>query len=131
MGTIWLSNTNGCWIDVWDKKNFEGNHQRLYGPIDMALLRLGESDWSSKLMSLRTGPSAYLECFEDLNIPHSIYWLMPNQEVANVEQLPCSDDIDSIRLYDRPPFLQERGYAKYVAQVSTQREAVQSSRLMC
>ena len=131
MGTIWLTPSNGCWMDVWDQPQFAGNHQRVHGPIDLVLLRLCEADWSPKIMSLRVGPAAYCECFEDLNVPASIYWLLPGQEVANVTALPCNDEIDSIRIFDRPPFSQERGYAAYTAQIGHTNREPAPLRLMC
>ena len=114
MGKIWIGNSNGCWLDVWDGVRCKGNHQRLIGPIDLPYLRVAEPGWDSQVCSMIVGPNAYVQCFEDLNFYDSVFWLLPNERVDDVTDLPCNDDIDSIRLYDRPPFAHEPGYAAYM-----------------
>ncbi|HSV14396.1 MAG TPA: hypothetical protein VLI90_09060 [Tepidisphaeraceae bacterium] len=56
------------------------------------------------------GPNAYIQCYEDLNFFDSVFWLLPDQRVEDTAQLACNDDIDSLRLFDRPPFAHEPAY---------------------
>jgi hypothetical protein len=114
MGKLWIGETNGCWIDVWDKPGFSGHHRRLWGPADFPYMRIAEANWNPQVQSLQAGPNAYLQFYEDLNFHDSVFWVLPNQRVDDVTQLSCNDEIDSLRIYDRPPFAHEPGYAAYM-----------------
>ena len=114
MGRMLTARSNGCWLDVFDAQNFTGNHRRLLGPAEFLGLRIREKDWSDSLLSLNVGPVAYVQCFDSGRFFDSVFWLLPNQAVETMEELDCSDGIDSIRLYDRPPFAHEPGYAAYM-----------------
>ena len=114
MGGLWLGESNGCWIDLWDGPAFNGQKVRLWGPNDFVLLRVGEPDMLSTVQSIRVGPGAYVQCYEDLNFPATVVWLLPNQTVKSVADMQGSDDLDSIRIFDRPPFGREPGYSAYM-----------------
>ncbi len=114
MGKMWMNLSNGCWVDVWDQPQQTGKHVRLVGPVDLPYLRLAGAGWEPLVQSLVVGPNAYVQCYEDLNFDDSVFWLLPNQRVDNVADLRCNDEIDSMRLYDRPPFAHEPGYAAYM-----------------
>ena len=114
MGKIWLAPSNGCWVDVWDKPQRKGERVRVIGPVDLPYLRLSASELGREAGSLVVGPNAYVQCYEDLNFHDSVFWLLPNQRVDDVADLRCGDEIDSMRVWDRPPFAQEPGYAAYM-----------------
>jgi hypothetical protein len=114
MGKLWIGETNGCWIDVWDKPGFSGHYRRLLGPADYPYLRIAEQGWNPQVQSLVAGPNAYAQFYEDLNFHDSVFWVLPNQRVENVDDLGCNEEIDSLRIYDRPPFAHEPGYAAYM-----------------
>jgi hypothetical protein len=120
MGKLWIGETNGCWITLWDKPNCKGHTQRLYGPADFPYLRVGEENWNPQAQSVVVGPNAYVQCYEDLNFFDSVFWLLPNQRVDNLGNLAFSDEIDSIRIFDRPPFAHEPGYAAYMLWAANQ-----------
>ncbi len=42
MGKLWIGETNGCWLDVWDKPDFSGHFVRLIGPADFPYIRIGD-----------------------------------------------------------------------------------------
>ena len=42
-------------------------------------------------------------------------WVPPDRRVADVSELARDEDLDSIRLFDRPPFAGEPGFAAYEA----------------
>ena len=119
MGKLWVNISNGCWLDVWDLPGRKGRHARVIGPVDLPYLRLADNEWEPLVQSLVVGPNAYVQCYEDLNFHDSVFWLLPNQVVDNVADLRCNDEIDSVRLYDRPPFAHEPGYAAYMLWAST------------
>lgn len=119
MGKIWLGESNGCWLRLWDETDFRGHSARLYGPADYPYLRIASGGWAAEVRSLQAGPNVYVQCFEDLNFYDSVVWILPNQRVQDVHELPCGDEIDSIRLFDRPPFAHEPGYAAYMLWAET------------
>ena len=75
MGKLWVGETNGCWIDLWDKRGSKGQSVRLYGPADFPHLRFAEAGWNAQIQSLQVGPGAYVQCYEDLNFFDSVFWL--------------------------------------------------------
>ena len=114
MGTIALNRSNGCWLDVHDAARFTGNSRRLHGPADYLGLRIREKDWGDQIASLAVGPVAYVQCYHADTFDDTVFWLLPNQLVEVVEELNFAERVDSIRLYDRPPFAHEAGYAAYM-----------------
>ena len=114
MGKLWITPSNGCWVDLWDQTQCRGRQLRLTGPADYPYVRVAVDGWNGQVHSLIVGPNAYVQCYEDLNFHDSVFWLLPNQRVDDVADLGCGDDIDSMRLYDRPPFAYEPGYAAYM-----------------
>src|SRR5688572_3523158 len=104
MGRMLLNRSNGCWLDVYDAEKFTGNTRRLHGPADFPGLRIRERDWRDRIASLADGPCAYAQCYDAINFDETIFWLLPNQEAERVEELTATERVDSIRLYDRPPF---------------------------
>jgi len=114
MGKMWTNRSNGCWVDVFDREQFSGNTRRLHGPAEFLGLRIREKEWGDQLFSLNVGPGAYVQCFDSHQFFESVFWLLPNQAVETLEELDCGDGIDSIRIYDRPPFAHEPGYAAYM-----------------
>ena len=114
MGKLWVGETNGCWLEIWDKPRFSGNCLRMLGPADFPGLRVGDARWSPQVRSITVGPNAYVQLYEDLNFHDSVYWLLPNQRVDDFAELACSDELDCMRVFDRPPFSHEPGYAAYM-----------------
>ena len=109
-----MTPSNGCWVDVWDQPRCKGRHHRLIGPVDLPYLRVADPGGDPTVCSLVVGPNAYVQCYEDLNFHDSVFWLLPNQRVDDVADLQCNDEIDSLRLWDRPPFAHEPGYSAYM-----------------
>ena len=114
MGKIWVGRTNGCWVEAWASPRYQGEKVRVYGPIDLPYVRVSEGEWGDQVASLLVGPNAYVQGYEDLNFHDSVFWLLPNQRVDDVADLRCNDEIDSLRLWDRPPFAHEPGYSAYM-----------------
>ncbi len=127
MGKLWVNPSNGCWVDVYDQPRCQGRHLRLIGPVELAYLRFADDAWEPQVQSLVVGPNAYVQCYEDLNFQDSVFWLLPHQRVDDVADLACNDEIDSMRLFDRPPFAQEPGYAAYMLWASAQATRAQKA----
>jgi len=53
-----------CWMDIYDKANFQGAHQRIEGPAQIpSLSKLGGQDWSNRIESVRIGADAEATAF--------------------------------------------------------------------
>ena len=113
MARICVSQSRGCWVDLFEQPGFRGRTLRLFGPGSYVNLWVAPEDWGEEARSLVAGPAAYVQCFEELNFPGSVLWLVPGQRVADVASLPPDGVMDSIRLLDRPPFASEPGFAAY------------------
>jgi len=114
MATFRITHSNGCWVDVFDADFFNGNTRRLIGPADFPGLRIRESQWGHEIGSVRVGPAAYVQCFDARDFSGTVFWLLPNQTVERMDELNAREPVDSIRLFDRPPFAHEPGYAPYM-----------------
>jgi hypothetical protein len=113
MAKLWISQTKGCWVDLFEVVHFRGRRIRLFGPADYLNLWIGPEEWGDEARSLLAGPSAYVLAFEELNLEPSAVWLAPNQRVADVSDLPTEEELDSLRLFDRPPFASEPAFDAY------------------
>ena len=100
-------------MDLFEGPHFTGKRLRLSGPADYVNLWVGPEEWGDEVRSVIVGPSAYVQCFEELNFEDSVVWLVPNQRVTNVADLPTREEMDSVRLFDRPPFGSEPGFHSY------------------
>lgn len=113
-GGIRLGRSNGCWIDLFDAENFQGNRIRLYGPADFPGLRLVDDNSDRAVMSLRIGRGAYVQCFVLEDSTGTLIWLLPGQNLERISGTGISAELNSIRLCDRPPFAHEAGFTEYM-----------------
>src|SRR5438046_1803930 len=120
MGKLKLGRSNGCWIDIFDAEHLQGHTRRLHGPADFPGMRIRENGWGESIASLVVGPVAYVQCFDSHNFDDTVFWLLPNQRLETVADLDLHAPVDSIRLYDRPPFAQEPAYAAYMLWAASQ-----------
>lgn len=99
--------TEGCWVQVWEHKNFTGRSVRFDGPTEDP--KLGDDSWSGggeigdDIDSLVTGPRAWFEGFEDENFSDSVIRVPPDTRMADLDVQDIGDNIDSYRLYDSKP----------------------------
>lgn len=55
-----------CWIEVFDRTDFEGNRVRIEGPAALpSLTRLGGGDWSDRIESVVVGPAASVTVYRN------------------------------------------------------------------
>jgi hypothetical protein len=127
MGTMRLNRASGCWVDLFDGTRFEGHRCRLHGPADFPGLRVREPDWGDRIQSVRVGPTAYVQCFSGPAFDDTVFWLLPNQAVETSGDFDCPVGVDSIRVYDRPPFAHEPGYAAYMLWAASHLARVRSN----
>lgn len=99
-----------CWVEVWRESNFKGESVRIHGPSEVPTLRFGAEDWSDRITSLRVGPGAFVLAYRDKEFKAEMVSFGPNQEVPNLRELKFDNEIDSLKLidsmkiFDRPPF---------------------------
>lgn len=59
---------NDCWLEVYEKTNFEGAKLRISGPAELpSLSNIHGEDWSSRIDSLVVGPKAQVLAFRQEN----------------------------------------------------------------
>lgn len=114
MGRIRLNPASGCWVDLFDAAQFGGHHCRLHGPAEFHGLRLRENGWGDYVESLAVGPTAYVQCYALNDFDDTIFWLLPSQSVEATSTGEWGDGIDTVRIFDRPPFAYGSGYAEYM-----------------
>ena len=90
--------TNGCYVDVWRGKDYEGEHLRIDGPIRYETLTVRAGNWGNEISSLRVGPEAFVEVFEDENFKGKMICFGPGDEVSNLAAYKLDDDVESIRV---------------------------------
>ena len=112
MAKICVSQSRGCWVDLYEHRNFGGKKLRLFGPGNYVNLWIAPEDWADEAGSLVAGPAAYVQCFAELNFSESVVWFVPGQRIADAGRA-VELELDSIRLFDRPPFASEPGYRAY------------------
>jgi hypothetical protein len=100
--------TEGCWVRVWEHKNFTGRSETFTGPGEDR--KLGDNKWPGSddeigddIDSLATGPNAWFEGFEDENFTDSVIRVGPGESIADLDQMAIGDNIDSYRLYNAQP----------------------------
>jgi len=103
MAKICVSQSRGCWVDLYEQPNFRGRRLRLFGPGSYVNLWVAPEDWGEEAGSLVAGPAAYVQWFAEMYFDDSVVWFVPRQRVADVTRLPVDVALDSIRVYDRPP----------------------------
>ncbi|MVF22816.1 hypothetical protein EVC37_14505 [Methylocaldum sp. BRCS4] len=64
----WAAAAKECWLDLYDKADYQGSHVRLKGPVELSNLKsLSGEDWSNRIESLVVGPDAEIYAFRQEN----------------------------------------------------------------
>lgn len=121
MASLWISQSKGCWVDLFDQVALAGRRLRVYGPAEFVDVRVAREDWGDEVRSLAIGPGAFLQCFQEINFNSTVLWFLPNAKVFDTRELQ-TEDLDSIRLFDRPPFQCEPGFDAYAWQYGANTE---------
>ena len=57
-----------CWLEIYDKTDFNGSHVRIEGPAQIpSLAKLNNENWSNRIESLVVGPKAQVLAFRQEN----------------------------------------------------------------
>jgi hypothetical protein len=95
-----LAMEKGCWVKLYDKKDFNGDSLLLIGPLNLARL-IGPFgfDWENRVRSLQTGPNANLTIFDNRNFKDEDKFIDPNRQIPNLsEKMGLFNDFRSMIL---------------------------------
>ena len=82
-----LAMDKGCWVKLYDKKNFEGDSLLLIGPINVAkMIDPFGSDWENKVRSLETGPKANLTIYDNRNFRDEDKFIDPDKRIPDLSK---------------------------------------------
>lgn len=96
-----MAEKNGdCYIDVWRDADFRGETLRIYGPAEYASLDLAGGRWGDDIGSLRVGPNAFVMAYHRRDFQDELVTFGPNDEVADLGQFKCDDELDSMKVID-------------------------------
>ena len=109
MGKLWTTDSNGCWIDIWDQPNFTGHYRRLWGPADFPYLRIAEEEWGTADKKSCGWPERILSVLRRFEFSRQCFLGVTTQRVEDVGLLGCNDEIDSLRIFDHPRSRMNRG----------------------
>ena len=52
MAKLWISQSKGCWVDLFEGPLFSGRSLRLFGPADFVNLWVGHEEWGDEARSI-------------------------------------------------------------------------------
>ncbi|HET7061180.1 MAG TPA: beta/gamma crystallin domain-containing protein [Nitrosospira sp.] len=90
----------GCWVKMYDKKNYEGDSLMLTGPINMPVM-VGPFgfNWENKVRSLKTGPKANLTIYDNRNFRDQDKFIQAQSNVPDLsKKMGFFDDFRSMML---------------------------------
>ncbi len=77
----------GCWVEIYEREDFQGRSARLAGPLELASLNLADlGDWTERINSIRVGPMAEVELYGDLKFEDRRQIYPSGREIASLEK---------------------------------------------
>lgn len=77
----------GCWVKLYDRKDFQGDSFTLVGPINLAeMVGPFGFNWENKVRSLETGPKANLTIYDNRNFRDQDKFIDPNKKVPDLSK---------------------------------------------
>jgi hypothetical protein len=95
-----LVKDKGCWVKLYDKKDYKGDSLLLVGPINLAQM-IGPFgfNWENKVRSLETGPKANVTIYDNRNFRDQDKFVDPNAKISDMsKKMGFLDDIRSMML---------------------------------
>ncbi|MEO6823559.1 MAG: beta/gamma crystallin domain-containing protein [Nitrosospira sp.] len=95
-----LATAKGCWVKLYDKKNFEGGSLLLIGPINVEkMIEPIGSNWKNKVRSLETGPNANFIIYNNQNFRDEDKFIDPDKRIPDLsKKMRFFDNIRSMQL---------------------------------
>jgi hypothetical protein len=90
----------GCWVKLYDQKDFQGDSFTLIGPINLPeMVGPFGFNWENKIRSLETGPKANLTIYDNRNFKDQDKFIDPNKKVPDLsKRMGFFDDFRSMML---------------------------------
>ena len=98
--TIDDATKNGCWVHLYDRKNFKGDSFTLAGPIELAEMKGPFGfNWENKVHSLETGPKTSLTIYDNRNFRDQDKKIAAGMKVADLsKKMGFFDDFRSMKM---------------------------------
>ena len=90
----------GCWVKLYDKKNFNGDSLLIVGPVNLGRM-IGPFgvNWENKVRSLETGPKTNLTIFDNRDFKDEDKFIDPGKKIPNLSKaMGFFDDFRSMIL---------------------------------
>ncbi|PKM12863.1 MAG: hypothetical protein CVV13_03915 [Gammaproteobacteria bacterium HGW-Gammaproteobacteria-3] len=82
LGVNAYADDKDCWAEFYDHAQYQGEHLRLQGPIELASLHsVNGENWDQRIDSIKTGEKARVTVYENLNLKLTL------TEMANYPEL--------------------------------------------
>jgi len=88
----------GCYIDLWKDKDYEGKHVHITGPRQYSDLQSFPSEWGNNVSSLRVGPCAFVEAYDQKGLTGKMVCFGPNQDVPDLAEIEFENKIGSMKI---------------------------------
>ncbi|SEK87600.1 Beta/Gamma crystallin [Nitrosovibrio tenuis] len=77
----------GCWVKLYDKKNFNGDSLLIVGPVNLGRM-IGPFgvNWENKVRSLETGPNTNLTIFDNRDFKDEDKFVDPGKQIPNLSK---------------------------------------------
>lgn len=82
-----LAMGKGCWVKLYDKKDYQGDSLLLVGPINLAQM-IGPFgyNWEDKVRSLETGPKTNLTIYDNRNFRDQDVFIGTDKKVPDMSK---------------------------------------------
>ncbi|SCX59343.1 beta/gamma crystallin domain-containing protein [Nitrosospira sp. Nsp1] len=95
-----MSTNSGCWVKLYDKKDYSGDSFLLVGPVELPVMTGPFGfNWENKVRSLEVGPNANLTIFDNRNFRDQDKFVDAGKKVPNMsKKMGFFDDFRSMML---------------------------------
>jgi len=95
-----INTDKGCWVKLYDKKDFQGDSFTLVGPINLPeMMGPFGFNWENKVRSLETGPNANLTIYDNRNFRDEDKFIDPGKKIPDLsKKMGFFDNFRSMQL---------------------------------
>lgn len=82
-----LAMEKGCWVKLYDKKNYQGDSMLLVGPVNLAQM-IGPfgHNWENKVRSIESGPNANVIIYDNRNFRDEDRFIDVNSKIPDLSK---------------------------------------------
>ncbi len=95
-----MSTNSGCWVKLYDRKDYEGDSFLLVGPVELPVMTGPFGfNWENKVRSLEVGPNANLTIYDNRNFRDQDKFVDAGKKIPNMsKKMGFFDDFRSMML---------------------------------